>query len=307
MAGRKFKIVLFGGPRVGKTAIVERWLYNRFNTSLEGPPPTHRVAISTKMVEIDNKIISVEIWDTPSIPEIRDNLFDEYMKDADIVGLVADVDRLSSFPEVCTTVFDQIKEYCELHYDNVLPVVAVLANKRDMSTAFGSTAATVTEESIAATAQGFGIHQSFLVSAAVNAKLDDAFDTLLRQAILQYPPRVWHPPSAEALQALEARRQQERLAKEEEERKRQEEAARVAADLAAAELEYQSEQERLESSSVVADEDYEEGYAADDGDNVRNISRASTARGAAIVEDEGFVEEGNIIVRGGGNLPMLQV
>lgn len=69
---QKIKIVLFGSQRVGKSSLVKRWLQNSFDADPESYVPTQKVSISSKLMALDNLMLAVEVWDTPSHPDIRD-------------------------------------------------------------------------------------------------------------------------------------------------------------------------------------------------------------------------------------------
>ena len=69
---KHLKVVIVGAPRVGKSSIVRRWLHNTFDADLSSYIPTTKVDISLKLITFNDSTLRVEVWDTPSHPEIRD-------------------------------------------------------------------------------------------------------------------------------------------------------------------------------------------------------------------------------------------
>lgn len=69
---RKVKVVVFGSPKVGKTSLVERWIHNSFDPDPQNYKPTHQLMMSSKFLSIENTLLCVEVWDTPSQPDLRD-------------------------------------------------------------------------------------------------------------------------------------------------------------------------------------------------------------------------------------------
>ena len=58
----KFKLAVIGAPNVGKTCLTIRYCQNEFN--LTGPPPSYVDHMSVKMVEYNDNIYKLQIWDT---------------------------------------------------------------------------------------------------------------------------------------------------------------------------------------------------------------------------------------------------
>jgi GTPase SAR1 family protein len=69
---RKLKVLVLGAPRVGKSGIVRRWLHNSFDSNIDSYIPTAKVDLSNKMMQVSDKVVQLEVWDTPSHPDIRD-------------------------------------------------------------------------------------------------------------------------------------------------------------------------------------------------------------------------------------------
>ena len=63
-----FKILLIGESGVGKTAILERYCDNVFNESLLS---TVGVDFKSKNLQIENKQIKIQLWDTAGQEKFR--------------------------------------------------------------------------------------------------------------------------------------------------------------------------------------------------------------------------------------------
>ena len=56
-----YKIILIGEAGVGKTCIIQRYIEETFNKEVK---TTVGVSFLSKTIEIDDQVISLEIWDT---------------------------------------------------------------------------------------------------------------------------------------------------------------------------------------------------------------------------------------------------
>lgn len=179
-------------------------------------------------------------------------MMSDYLKHADVVMLVGDITKASTFQDIGDNIVKKITDYCRLHYDGVPPVLTLIANKRDLSEAVPS-AALMTDEVCAITAHRYGCPRSFLASAYTDVKVDDAFDQSVAAAVKLR--RVWHEADPKVRQQME---EAERKAKEEEEARARarEEAAKVLAaadaeaDLAIAEGGFDAEEDEGRDSRM---------------------------------------------------------
>ena len=103
----EFKIILLGNSGVGKTSILERYAYNRFNEELLA---TLGLNFITEQVTLDNfKRIELKIWDTAGQEKFR-SLSKSYFRNVDAVLFVFAInDSLS---------FENIKDWIELYNNN---------------------------------------------------------------------------------------------------------------------------------------------------------------------------------------------
>ncbi|OQS07211.1 hypothetical protein THRCLA_00781 [Thraustotheca clavata] len=80
----KYKVVLVGGPCVGKSCIFHRVLKNEYRSS-----SGVGVNIGLKSIEIDGgDTVVVELWDVPSIVEMKKDCQSEYLDACDAVIFV---------------------------------------------------------------------------------------------------------------------------------------------------------------------------------------------------------------------------
>jgi small GTP-binding protein len=89
-----FKIILLGCISVGKTAILERYISNKFNDSYQC---TMRCEFKTKYVNInDSAQAKLQIWDTVGDEKFR-SITKQYYHNADGILLVYDITSRNSF------------------------------------------------------------------------------------------------------------------------------------------------------------------------------------------------------------------
>ena len=122
--GKAYKVVLIGESGVGKTCIINQFIYNKFDTETMS---SLTAQFAKKIIEFsDNKRINFHIWDTAGQEKYR-TLAQIFYKDADAVILVYDVTSQKSFDELKNYWYGQISR---IEKKDV--VIAVAANKSDL-------------------------------------------------------------------------------------------------------------------------------------------------------------------------------
>ena len=122
--GKAYKVVLIGESGVGKTCIINQFIYNKFDTETMS---SLTAQFALKIIEFpDNKRITFHIWDTAGQEKYR-GLAGIFYKDADAVILVYDVTSKTSFDELKNYWYGQIQKI-----ENKNVVIAVAANKSDL-------------------------------------------------------------------------------------------------------------------------------------------------------------------------------
>eukprot|EP01091_Cochliopodium_minus_P018241 TRINITY_DN732_c0_g1_i1.p1 TRINITY_DN732_c0_g1~~TRINITY_DN732_c0_g1_i1.p1 ORF type:complete len:196 (-),score=52.34 TRINITY_DN732_c0_g1_i1:52-639(-) len=91
-----FKILIIGDSGVGKTNIMERFTKNEFN---ENTKSTIGVDFSTKVMQVANKKIKIQIWDTAG-QEKYSILTSSYYRGAKGCIIVYDITDMKSFESV---------------------------------------------------------------------------------------------------------------------------------------------------------------------------------------------------------------
>ena len=165
-ADENIKVTLIGGSGVGKTCIIRRYYLNEY---LENPASTCGGSYTAKHININNKLIQIDLWDTAGQERFR-SLGKHFYKDAYIVILVYDITMQSSFEEIEQVWYPSVKEHGEKY-----SVLAVVGNKCDLYEK-----EEVKENEAREFAKKIGA-TFMLVSAKSGNNIDLLFDTLIKQ------------------------------------------------------------------------------------------------------------------------------
>lgn len=92
----KMKIIIVGDADVGKSCIATRFQYNKFDPNYE---VTIGVEFFSKIIEINNKKVKVQIWDTAG-QEAFDALIRSYFRNVDGCVLTFDLTNRRSFDNI---------------------------------------------------------------------------------------------------------------------------------------------------------------------------------------------------------------
>ena len=160
------KVTLIGGSGVGKTCIIRRYYLNEF---IENPASTCGGSYTAKQININNKLIQIDLWDTAGQERFR-SLGKHFYKDAYIVILVYDITNKKSFEEIENIWYPSVKEHGEKY-----SVLAVVGNKCDLYEN-----EEVKENEAREYAQQIGA-TFMLVSAKSGDNIDLLFNTLVKQ------------------------------------------------------------------------------------------------------------------------------
>ena len=118
----KVKIMFKGNSSVGKTSIIKRYSKNIFSTSYIS---TLGIDFESKNINIDNKTINLQIWDTAGQEKYK-VLSKNYYNNSNAFIIVYDITNLESFESVMNWI-DQIKENAPENVKSIL-----LGNKSDL-------------------------------------------------------------------------------------------------------------------------------------------------------------------------------
>ena len=119
--GENIKVTLLGNTGVGKTCIIKMFTEGKFEVA----GPTAGASYSQKYLEIDNKNITLDLWDTAGQEKYR-SLGRRLYKDAYIVVLVYDITDPKTFEDIKEKWYNDLKTYGEKY-----TVIGIVGNKSD--------------------------------------------------------------------------------------------------------------------------------------------------------------------------------
>ena len=117
------KVVLLGDSGVGKACIISRYISGAFD---QNSPTTNGASYASKIVEIANKSVSLDIWDTAGQEKYK-SLTKFFYKDAKVAILVYDITQKESFTNMKQYWYEQLKEFGSKDI-----IIGVAGNKCDM-------------------------------------------------------------------------------------------------------------------------------------------------------------------------------
>ena len=92
----KLKLVVLGEASVGKTSLIKRFAYKKFETEYK---PTIGVEITKMKLRFKNNDIDLIIWDLAGQTAYQ-NLSKAYLMDADLAILMYDITKLNTFQSI---------------------------------------------------------------------------------------------------------------------------------------------------------------------------------------------------------------
>lgn len=116
-----YKVILLGQCYVGKSSIINRYIYNTFHTNIHA---TIGAAYYTKMAEKDGKPIKLNIWDCCGNEKFN-IVLPTYYKSTNIILIVYDITSVSSYNK-CQFYITDVKK----NVDN--PIIILVGNKSDL-------------------------------------------------------------------------------------------------------------------------------------------------------------------------------
>ena len=115
---------MLGATGVGKTCLTMRYCNNQFN--LTGPPPSYVDQLSVKLVEYNEQIYKLQIWDTQGLERRSEILGDAIYDGTQGIIVAYDVTDRKTFDQVEHWLTDARKR----SGDNVS--IVLVANKTDL-------------------------------------------------------------------------------------------------------------------------------------------------------------------------------
>ena len=118
------KVVLLGEAGTGKTCLISRFTGGLFNSDTMS---SRSAQFITKTIQVNNKPIKFDIWDTAGQEKYR-SLAKIFYKDAKVICLCYDITSKKTFEELKEYWYEQ---QTKLNADGE-PIFAVVANKYDL-------------------------------------------------------------------------------------------------------------------------------------------------------------------------------
>ncbi|XP_045164394.2 ras-related protein Rab-43-like [Mercenaria mercenaria] len=166
-----FKIVLIGDADVGKTCVVQRF---KSGTYVEKHASTIGVDFTMKTLQIDGKLVKLQIWDTAGQERFR-TITQSYYRSANGVIMAYDITKRTSFDSIPRWL-DDVKRYAGPSIVQIL-----IGNKRDLENM---------REVNFSEANSFAQHQNMIAhletSAKENTNVDETFTKLAKELMRRY-------------------------------------------------------------------------------------------------------------------------
>ncbi|KAF6140643.1 hypothetical protein GIB67_013936 [Kingdonia uniflora] len=89
----KYKLVFLGDQSVGKTSIITRFMYDKFDNTYQA---TIGIDFLSKTMYLEDRTIRLQLWDTAGQERFR-SLIPSYIRDSSVAVIVYDVANRNSF------------------------------------------------------------------------------------------------------------------------------------------------------------------------------------------------------------------
>ena len=161
---QNFKVIIMGDAGTGKTSIINRFIYNKydqFTSSTVGVDNIH------SRIKVGDQTVCLRIWDTAG-QEQYSSLIPMFSRDSDVCILVADISRPDTI--------DHIEGWiAKLHESGENPPIIVAINKTDLQ---GPKPMELVRSELLVKYQNV-----LFVSAATGTFIKELFDVVARTAI----------------------------------------------------------------------------------------------------------------------------
>ncbi|KAE8720880.1 Ras-related protein RABH1b [Hibiscus syriacus] len=118
----KYKLVFLGDQSVGKTSIITRFMYDKFDNTYQA---TIGIDFLSKTMYLEDRTVRLQLWDTAGQERFR-SLIPSYIRDSSVAVIVYDVASRQSFQNTS-------KWIEEVRTERVSDVIIVLVgNKTDL-------------------------------------------------------------------------------------------------------------------------------------------------------------------------------
>ncbi|XP_029125495.1 ras-related protein RABH1b isoform X1 [Cajanus cajan] len=123
----KYKLVFLGDQSVGKTSIITRFMYDKFDNTYQA---TIGIDFLSKTMYLEDRTVRLQLWDTAGQERFR-SLIPSYIRDSSVAVIVYDV---ASMPFKCRQTFLNTSKWIEeVRSERGSDVIVVLVgNKTDL-------------------------------------------------------------------------------------------------------------------------------------------------------------------------------
>jgi small GTP-binding protein len=185
-----FKVLMTGASNVGVTSLFRRTLEHAYHGDYF---PSSKCSIGLKVFEGVHSRYSLELWDIPSAPAVKEFMQESYLDNVDGVIIVVDSTDLKSYNDV-----DSWLETFRKNLTYEIPIV-LLANKCD------SDSSILKQEDVDFSVTKYKLNGGFLVSALKAHGLDEAFQFMLGQLVQTKSTRKYLQQKEQTLKHEEAK------------------------------------------------------------------------------------------------------
>merc|ERR1712039_959374 len=89
----KYKLVFLGDQSVGKTSLITRFMYDKFDTTYQA---TIGIDFLSKTMYLEDRTVRLQLWDTAGQERFR-SLIPSYIRDSTVAVVVYDITNRASF------------------------------------------------------------------------------------------------------------------------------------------------------------------------------------------------------------------
>ncbi|CAL9082010.1 unnamed protein product [Musa textilis] len=108
----KYKLVFLGDQSVGKTSIITRFMYDKFDTTYQA---TIGIDFLSKTMYLEDRTVRLQLWDTAGQERFR-SLIPSYIRDSSVAVIVYDVSTLFVTNSALSFIHLAIANICILHF-----------------------------------------------------------------------------------------------------------------------------------------------------------------------------------------------
>ncbi|XP_054805153.1 ras-related protein Rab7-like [Prosopis cineraria] len=191
------KVILLGDCGVGKTSLMNQYVYKKYSEHYKS---TIGADFVTKELQVDDKTVTLQIWDTAGQEKFQ-SLGSAFYRGADCCVLVYDVNVPRTF-ETLNAWHDGFSKQADLNDPEAFPFV-LLGNKIDLNVGHNQP---VCEEKVKEWCDSRGNMPYFQTSAKENYNVEEAFSCVAKIALEnEHEQDIYFPRMSETVSEAEPR------------------------------------------------------------------------------------------------------